>query len=434
MQADHSSPSAGLARRQYLRHFLVILGGNGAAQAINLLGYPFLARLYSPEEFGLFGMFVAAAAVPGMVACGRFEFTIPTAPKWAASSAWWLSLAASGVIGFGFGVATGIYLLARSAEAGLAFAILLGLCVSLIGICAASTMLVMRHDGYRAVSISILARTAVVILSQVGLAFIARDSLSLIAGFVLGLVIQAIILVSWAWRRVNPGPPRRRRLRATFLHYRRQVAVDFPSTLVAALGVNILTFALAILYDQRTVGFYSMGSRLAVVPLTLFNDALAQVFFQKASRAKAEKGHMWDELRFSVLTSGILSFCVLVGIVIFARPFIGIFLGARWLPAADMLIVLAPMLAIRSLAMSIATTVFVLRSAHWLFVHNIATVALPLAALAIAAILHLGPIAFLALASAFLFIEYAAFGTFLAFAARRDRSAQSQSREIFLPM
>jgi O-antigen/teichoic acid export membrane protein len=413
-----------------LRHFLIILSGNGAAQVVNLLGYPFLARLYSPEEFGLFGLFVAAAAVPGMIACGRFEFAIPTAPKWGASSLLWLSFIVSAMIGFISGAAAAIYWWRASLETGPAFPVLLGLCVSLIGICAASTMLVMRNDGYRAVSVSVLARTAMVILSQVGLAFVTGGSLSLMVGFTLGLVVQAAILVSWIWRRLNPGRPQRRRMRAMFLHYRRQVAVDFPSTLVAALALNILTFALAFLYDQRTVGFYSMGSRLAVVPLALFNDALSQVFFQKASRAKAEKGHMWDELRFSIVTSGILSLAVLFAIVLFARPFIGIFLGARWLPAADMLIVLSPMIAARSLAMSIATTVFVLRSAHWLFIHNVATVILPLAACAAAVLFHLSPIGFLIVASALLFIEYAAFGGFLVFAAKRDRASLLKAEAI----
>jgi O-antigen/teichoic acid export membrane protein len=218
-------------------------------------------------------------------------------------------------------------------------------------------------------------------------------------------------------------------MRAMFLHYRRQVTIDFPSALGAAGAIHVLTFALAILYDQRIVGFYSMGSRLAVVPLALVNDALSQVFFQKASRAKAEKGHMWDELKFSVLTSGVLSLGVLVALVVFARPFIGIFLGQTWLPAADMLIVLAPMVAMRSLAMSVSTTVFVLRSAHWLFVHNVATVVIPLAACAAAAIFQLSPITFLALVSALLFVEYAAFAGFLGYAANRDRAAAANGAE-----
>jgi lipopolysaccharide exporter len=40
--------------------------------------------------------------------------------------------------------------------------------------------------------------------------------------------------------------------------------------------------------------------------------------------------------------------------------------------AATILIILAPMLAIRSVTMSLATTVFVLRKPAWLLYHNVA--------------------------------------------------------------
>jgi lipopolysaccharide exporter len=424
LHPDHSARSK-LDRRQYLRHFLIILSGNGAAQVLNLLGYPFLARLYSPHEFGLFGIFVAATSVAGMVACGRFEFAIPTAPKWGVRGVLWLSILISAAIAAISTCGAAIYWWA-SPTVEPAFPFLLGLCVFLTGVCVATSLFIMRHDDFRAVAASVLVRTATAILSQIALAFVAAGAVSLAAGFTLGLVSQAIFLVALTWRRLNPGPPRKRAILAMLARYRRQVSVDFPSTLVAAVALNILTFALAALYDPGIVGFYSIGNRLAVVPLALFNDALAQVFFQKASRAKEQKGHLWDEVKFSLLTSGLLSLGVFVAIVLFARPFISVFLGERWLPAADMLIILAPMLAVRGLSMSIATTVFVLRSAHWLFVHNVATVVLPLIAFALAHVFHLGPIAFLGIASVLLFFEYAMFGGFLVLAARRGVRPRSK--------
>jgi O-antigen/teichoic acid export membrane protein len=425
LEPDSFAPSTDLDRRKYLGHFLIIATGNGAAQAINLLAYPVLARLYSPHEFGLFSMFVAAAAVPGMVACGRFEFAIPIAPKWGVSSVLWLCFLISTAIGIVSTCGAAIYSWSSSASEGSAFALVLGICVFLTGVCAAGSYFLMRYEAYRVASLSIAVRTVSAVGSQIVLAFVSSDATSLIVGFTLGLVAQAILLVVVIRRRLNLGRPRWRPIRAMLLRFRSQVSVDFPSTLVGAIALSVLTFALAILYDARTVGFYSIGNRLAVVPLALFNDSLAQVFFQRASRAKEQKGHLWDELKFSLLTAGLLSMGVLVVIVLLAHPFIEIFLGTTWTPAAEMLVVLAPMLAVRSLSMSIATTVFVLRSAHWLFVHNVMTVALPVLAFSIAAIFHLNAIAFLEIASALLFVEYALFGTFLVVAVRRDRSASN---------
>ena len=196
--------------------------------------------------------------------------------------------------------------------------------------------------------------------------------------------------------------------------------VDVPSTFVAALSLNMLTFILSSLYGQAVVGLYSIGNRIAVMPLQLFNDALSQVFFQKAARAQEERGHFWPEMKYNLLTSGAISVAVLIAISLLARPFIKLYLGSEWVGAADILLILAPMLAVRSLCMSIATAVFVLRRPHWLLAHNIAGVLVLGLAYLVGAN---GPLAvneFLMWASALLMTEYTVFAALLVWAARAN--------------
>ena len=165
-------PPSRLDRRLYLRHFLIIFGGNGAAQIANLLGYPILARLYSPQEFGTFGLFVAAVTIPGMVACGRFEFAIPTAPRWGAAAVLWLCIAASAIVGLVSMGGAELYSLAHPAMFKSTLPLLFGGCVFLTGVCAANSLFLMRHERYRVVSMSVLVRTASAVASQVALAFV----------------------------------------------------------------------------------------------------------------------------------------------------------------------------------------------------------------------------------------------------------------------
>jgi O-antigen/teichoic acid export membrane protein len=408
-------------RRQYFKHFMIILTGNGAAQAVNLLSYPLLTRLYTPHEFGVFAMFVAASAVPGAIACGRFDLAVTTAPKAGRYGILWLCAAIAAAVGLLSIGAAALYWQLSGRGTGMLLPLLLGLSVTLTGVCSAQSMFLMRHDRYRAQSLSVLTRTGGAVLAQIGLGLVAATAMSLILGFVFGLLAQALLLAGVIWLRLDPRWPRLRDMRAMFFRFRHQVAVDIPSTLIAAFSLNLLTFLLAALYDTRTVGFYSIGNRLAIVPLALFNDALSQTFFQKAARAKETKGHFWDEMKFSLVTSALLSVAVLAGIVLLARPFITMYLGRQWAPSADMLIILAPMLAVRSLTMSIGTTVFVMRSAHWLFIHNVANVVTTLSAYGISVWLGLSALNFLIVASALLTIEYALFAVFLIAKARGAR-------------
>jgi len=406
-------------RRQYLRHFMIILTGNGAAQAVNLLSYPLLARLYTPQAFGGFATFVAASAIPATIACGRFDLAVPIAPKWGRYGVLWLCAFIATGVGILSAIGASIYWYFTNGKLGALLPFLLGLTVALTGICAALSMFLMRHDRYRTQSISVVTRTGGAVAIQVAFGLFAATSLSLILGFVFGLLAQTLLLTADTWRHLSPRRPRAREMRAMFFRFRRQVTMDIPSALLSGFYLNILTLFLGVISDQRTVGFYAIGNRLAAVPLQLVNDALSQTFFQKAAQAREAKGHFWDEMKFGFLTSAALSIAVLVGIVLFARPFIVIYMGARWAPAAKMLIILAPMLAAMSVAQSVATAVFVLRKTHWRLIHTTGLFALHLIIFGIARSLRLSVYEYLAIASLTFVVAWIGYAVVLLVASRR---------------
>jgi lipopolysaccharide exporter len=156
---------------------------------------------------------------------------------------------------------------------------------------------------------------------------------------------------------------------------------------------------------------------VAVLPLQLFNDSLSQVFFQRAARAQEQRGEFWDEFRFTALASGAISLAMLAGLVLFARPVIAIYLGPQWELAGEILVILAPMLAVRSVTMSLATTVFVLKKPSWLLWHNVASVAAIGGAVLIAWGATSGLLGFLKALALLQGLEYAVFGLILARAA-----------------
>jgi len=415
--------------REYLRHFAILLSGTAAALALNLAAYPLLARLCSPADFGGFAIIVAASAIPGAIACGRFELAVPTAPHWGRHAILWLCI----TIGFAAGILStagaALWWWWQALPHGAIMAPLLGLCVFLTGFTAAAQLYLMRHDRYRLASLSLVVRTGGTVVAQALLALVARDSLSLVIGYAAGFLAQGAMLAA-ALLQIGAGRPHRARMRAMFRRYRRQVSIDIPSTFIAALGLNLMTFFLLSLFNQRTLGFYSLANRIAIVPLQLFNDALGQVFFQKAARSQERTGSFWSEMKFNVVTSGAISVAVLVGIWLLATPFITLYLGRQWAPSAQMLLILAPMLAMRSLCMSVATAVFVLKRPQWLLYHNLANAAVQGAAFAIGWASGMGVTQFLALAAALLFAEYLAFAIVLIVIARAGARASGTSAAL----
>ncbi|MEN8619217.1 lipopolysaccharide biosynthesis protein [Shewanella baltica] len=60
-------------KNAYYRKIAVLFSGTGLAQLINLVGLPFLTRLYSPEHFAWFSFYSACVAILTLVATLKFE-------------------------------------------------------------------------------------------------------------------------------------------------------------------------------------------------------------------------------------------------------------------------------------------------------------------------------------------------------------------------
>jgi lipopolysaccharide exporter len=400
-------------RRQFFHQFLALFSGTAVAQLFNLASYPLLARLYTPADFGLFGTFIAAAAIPGALACGRFELGITTAPDSGRRAILWLCYALAFAVACISTIVMAFYWSwAQAPQLGLLLPMLF-LSVLLTGVVNATTMYLMRHESFRYASFGGVVRTATTVIVQLAFVLAIPGPMGLIVGFAIGLVAQSLMGLAIVLRRFPIGTPEVVGMADMYRRFKHQVAVDIPGTLVAALSLNLIPFILQAMHGIRAVGHYALGQRVAVLPLQLFNDSLSQVFFQRAARAQEQRGEFWAEFRFTLLASGAVGLVTMIGLWLFARPVIAIYLGPNWDVAADILVILAPMLAIRGVTMSLATTVFVLGKPAWLLWHNLASLAAMGVAAAATWYLRGDVIVFVEYLSIAQGFEYAGFGLIL---------------------
>ncbi|MBQ0783552.1 MAG: hypothetical protein KBT66_04895, partial [Amphritea sp.] len=54
----------------------VLTAGNVAAQAINLIGFMYLSRIYTPAEIGVYAVLIGISSIIGVVSSCRYEMTI----------------------------------------------------------------------------------------------------------------------------------------------------------------------------------------------------------------------------------------------------------------------------------------------------------------------------------------------------------------------
>ncbi|MCA1803735.1 MAG: hypothetical protein LC662_14920, partial [Rhodothermaceae bacterium] len=63
-------------KSDFVKNTTKLAGGTGIAQVIPFLALPLLSRLYSPAEFGWFGVYYAIALVTSVFITGRYELSI----------------------------------------------------------------------------------------------------------------------------------------------------------------------------------------------------------------------------------------------------------------------------------------------------------------------------------------------------------------------
>lgn len=67
-------------KNTFVKHVLTLMKGTAIAQFLPILISPILTRMYTPEEFGIFAIYIAVISVLTPIVSGRYELAI-TLPK-----------------------------------------------------------------------------------------------------------------------------------------------------------------------------------------------------------------------------------------------------------------------------------------------------------------------------------------------------------------
>ena len=65
----------------FFQNILVVAGGNSVAKLIGILATPIITRLYTPEDYGIYTVFMSIIAITGSIVTLRYSVTIPLAKE-----------------------------------------------------------------------------------------------------------------------------------------------------------------------------------------------------------------------------------------------------------------------------------------------------------------------------------------------------------------
>jgi O-antigen/teichoic acid export membrane protein len=272
--------------------------GTGLAQAIPIAISPILTRLYTPEEFGMFGMYLAIVAILTVAATGRYELAIllPKNDKDAINI-----LVLSILLSALFSLLLLIVVIAFGEKIALIFGepslskwlLWVPVSVLLVGAYQSLNYWSNRKAHYKRLAISRTLQSAGASTMQVSAGYFNVGALGLIAGQVAGQIVSSSILAHQIIKEDNQKIKQvsKKRMRVLVKKYK-----NFPKFLIAAHGFNtgssqIPIMLLTAFFNSSAAGFYMLTQRVMGVPTTLIAGAIGDVFRQEASQAYRTTGN-----------------------------------------------------------------------------------------------------------------------------------------------
>lgn len=339
-----------LPQSAYARNVLTLMTGTTLAQAIPIAISPILTRLYSPEEFGRFALYMAVASIASVLVTGRYELAIllPRRDKDAlhiAALAMVLSAAISAVL------LLVVLFFAQPIAALLGDAALapwlywVPASTLLLGLYQSLNYWSNRKAQYKRLAISRTVQSGSAALAQLGSGYAGSGAVGLVGGQITGQVLATSVLARLIWREDHRAIQALRPLRGLALARK---YINFPKYLIVAHGFNTASgqmpvLLLSALFNTAAAGFFTLTQRVMAAPMSLIANALGDVFRQEASQAYIHQGQckvIYQKTFKRLLLISVVPFTIFF----FAAPalFSWVF-GEQWRVAGEYAQILTPM-------------------------------------------------------------------------------------------
>lgn len=329
----NTSITAGIKKlrgSEVTRNIAILSVGSVISQIIPVVMSFILSRLYTPENYGDFSIFINCAGIIAVFVSARYEYAI-VRPKRNVDALNLIAL--SGIIAFSICLLLTLLFIASSLLEietvnrlpGKYWLPVYTVCIAVLQILSNYAN---RIENYKALTISTISRSVTQAVSRITFGMLQYGP-GLITGSILGLIGGCLAYI----QRIHILRPLRRcfswkRMKELGILY-----INFPkylllSGLLNTLSTNLPIILLANFYAKDSIGYFSMAISVLYLPISLIGNALGQIFYKKASS--------WQPQQVNQLAIRFLTFNAVIGLFAFGILLLGgerlfsFLLGERW--------------------------------------------------------------------------------------------------------
>lgn len=336
-------------------------------QSIYLMTGPLIGRIYTPAEFGLYGLFYAFAVTAVGLVFLNYDFAIPAAPN--DRDAWRLtrgSVAITLILSPLAGLVMATLILFNIAGFGRLSLTAPLLLIALL--LAQSFVQLMQSWNIRRQQTIEIGKASVTLnavrgVVQVGLGALLPNWIALVAGEIMGRVGNAAHLARSSRTKLRHGSIGRmihRGNRDVLKRYQEFPLVLLPSQTIDGMVAFIQSAGISFLFGPAGLGLFFLMRRTLDMPVAFVFRSLSDLFYARlAQDARERPSHVRPFFIRSVLLIAGVGFAGGVPAMLLSPGLFAWVFGEQWREAGNLAAIMAPA-AIMNLAVAPVARVFAL--------------------------------------------------------------------------
>lgn len=280
-----------ILRSGNIRNVMTLSSGTIVAQIIGMVSAPILTRLYLPDEFGAFAIYLNGVLLISTISCLRYEMTIilvkqhRTAVLLVFLSALIASTLSLGLWGCIAAFEDAIHaMVGLGSENHLLFALPVSLI--LVSLYKIAGYWAVRNKDFAGLSLSKIWQSLPQTTGQISLGLFHCGVWGLVIGEMVGRLLGLLTLVLRSRKALFiQGPIRLQRGLTLLSYYRQYPLYSTWSGLINEAGSVAPVFFLATLYGGETAGLFALVQRVFALPMDLVGQTASTFYTAEASKA-----------------------------------------------------------------------------------------------------------------------------------------------------
>lgn len=335
--------------------------GNSGAQVITFLAALVLARLYTPEQFGIFGVFLAISQILIPISCLGYEAAIVITNNVIEAYkvcfiCFFINLIFSSSLYIPIFVFEDAICQLLNTKEIYPWIYLLPICVFLGGSFNALNYFNTKLKSYGDIAKSNIVKSFSCAFIQITGAVIKTGAGTLILGQVFMNLFGNIKLATTLLRSGNISYLRTGLTELVNKHKKFPLFYSW-GVLFNTISLNITNVLIKRIYTSSDVGYYSYSYRYISFPISMIATAVGQVYFQELSDAKENNP---TKVFFSTLGKLLLlGLPIFVCLYFIIEPGFVLAFGEKWRTAGELAKILVPLFFIRFVVSPLSMTLLV---------------------------------------------------------------------------